>query len=51
MHKGGKGSRRSLGKDYDISGACEEEYAALCAGYEGSERNKTRPLKSPCGTV
>ena len=32
-------------KEYDSSGTGEEEYAELCAGCEGSERNGTRTLR------
>ena len=31
--------------------AGEEGYAALCAECEGTERNRTRPLRSPYCTV
>ena len=31
VHKGGKGSRWSGGKEHDKSGAGEEGYAAVCA--------------------
>ena len=54
LHKytrGGKNSRRSGGKEHDRSGASEEGYVALCAGWEGSGRNGTRPLGSPCCTM
>ena len=51
VHKGGKESRRSGGKEDDISGASEERYAALRAGREGSKRNETRPIRSPCSFV
>ena len=34
----------SGGKEHDRSGAGEEGYAALCVGYEDSERNGMRPL-------
>ena len=51
MHKGGKGSRRSGGKEHDRSGAGEEGYAAIYEGCEGSERNGMGPIRSPCDTV
>ena len=48
VHRGGKGSRWRGGKEHDRSGTGEESYAALYAGYEGSERNGMRPLRSCC---
>ena len=38
--------KRSGGKQHDRSGAEEEEYAAFCAGCEGSERNGMTALRS-----
>ena len=46
-----RGQDGSGSKDIDISGAGEEGYAALCAGWEAIERNGTRHLRSPCYTV
>ena len=46
----GKG-QDSGGKEHDRSAAGEDGYAGLSAGCEGSERNGTRPIRSPCGTV
>ena len=46
-----KGSRWTVGKEHDRPGAGEEEYAAFCVECEGSERNGTRHLRSPCCTV
>ena len=40
-----------LGREHDRSGARDEGYAALSAGCVSSERNGTRSLRSPCGTV
>ena len=42
---------RSEGREHDRSVVGEEEYAALCAECEGSERNGARPLKFTCCTV
>ena len=39
------------GKENDRSVAGEERYVALSAGCEGSERNRSRLIRSPCGTV
>ena len=49
LHKYTRGARDqdSGGKEHDISSAGEEGYAAICAGYEGSERNGMRPSSSP----
>ena len=49
--QGWQGSRWSEDKEHDRSGAGEEEYAVLCARCEGSERNGSRPHRSPCGTM
>ena len=35
-------------KKHDRFGVRKERYAMLYAGCEGSERNGTRPLRSPC---
>ena len=45
------GAKLSGSKELDRSGAGKEEYAALCAGCEDSERNGTWPLRSPCCKV
>ena len=50
-HKGGKWPSWSGSKEHNKSGAAEEENTTLCVGCEGSERNGTRPLGSPCCTV
>ena len=44
--KGWLGTRWSGGKKHDISGVGKERYTSLCAGYEGSKRNGTRPLRA-----
>ena len=46
-----QGSRWSGSKEHDRFDAGEERYAAVWTGYEGSERNGTKPIGSPCGTV
>ena len=50
-HKSGEGLRWSGCKEHDRSGAGEEGYAPFCAGCEGSKRNGTRDLRSPCCNV
>ena len=51
IHKGGKGTRQSGGKEHDKSLTGEEGYAAICAGCDGGEGNGTIPLRSLYCTV
>ena len=44
-------ARRSGAKGHDISGGGEEGYSVLCAGCKSCEKNRTRALISPSGTV
>ena len=50
VHKGDYGSRWDGGKKHDRSGVDKERYVASCAGYEGSKRNRTKSLRTPCCT-
>ena len=45
VHKSGKGSRWSGGKEHDRSNDGKEGYAVICAGYNGSETNGTRCIR------
>ena len=49
--RNGKRPRWSRGKEHDRTSDGEEGHVVICAGCEGGERDRMRPLRPPCGAV